>query len=132
MTLRQDRHRTQPWGLFGGRPAPLARAEIERATGGRQDIPSKGVFVLSAGDRIRCWAAGGAGYGDPLDRDPVQVREDVIDGKVSPMSALHDYGVIFSDGTSIDADATQRRRAELRAARGCANSTYDRGELRHP
>ena len=66
MTLREDRHRARAWGLFGGRPPPLAKAEIRQANGERKTIPSKGVFSLRAGDRVRCWTAGGAGYGDPL------------------------------------------------------------------
>src|SRR6185295_18854085 len=52
MTLREDRHRTRPWGLYGGKPAALARAEIARAGGARETIPSKGVFSLTAGDRV--------------------------------------------------------------------------------
>src|SRR4030095_11757377 len=128
MTLREDRHRTRPWGLYGGKPAALARAEIPRAGGGRGKIPSKGVFALTAGDPVTCWASGGAGYGDPLERNPAQVREDVIDGKITDTAALDDYGVVFRNGTDVDVDRTQARRAELRAGRGSIDWTYDRGE----
>ena len=51
MTLREDRHRTRAWGLFGGHPAPLAKAEIRHANGEHKTIPSKGVFSLRAGNR---------------------------------------------------------------------------------
>ena len=128
MTLREDRHRTRPWGLYGGKPAALARAEIARAGGAREAIPSKGVFALSAGDRVTCWASGGAGYGDPLERNPAQVREDVIDGKITATAALDDYGVVFRNRTDVDVERTQARRAELRAHRGSIDWTYDRGE----
>jgi N-methylhydantoinase B len=129
MTLREDRHRTRPWGLFGGRPAALARAEIERAGGAYKVIPSKGVYALAAGDRVRCWASGGAGYGDPLKRDPAQVREDVIDRKVTRLAARDDYGVVLRDDLAIDAAATQVQRIELGAVRGAVDWTYDRGEM---
>ena len=129
MTLREDRHRTRAWGLHGGGPAPLAHAEIRKSDGTTTVIPSKGAFSLSAGDRVRCWAAGGAGYGDPLDRDPERVREDVIDGKVTISAALSSYGVILAQDSKIDDEATAHRRNELREARGPVNWTYDRGEL---
>jgi N-methylhydantoinase B len=130
MTLREDRHRTQPWGLYGGKPALLARAEISRGAGPHESIASKGVFALAAGDRVTCWASGGAGYGDPLQRDAAQVREDIIDRKITPAAAREDYGVVFTQARDVDIDATQRLRAELRAARGATDWTYDRGQQR--
>jgi N-methylhydantoinase B len=127
MTLREDRHKTRPWGLYGGRPPPLARAEIERASGKCENIHSKGIFALSVGDRVRCWASGGAGYGDPLQRDPRLVQEDIIDAKITEGAARNDYGVVIR-GTDVDQNATELRRADLRAARGIVDWTYDRGE----
>jgi N-methylhydantoinase B len=129
MTLREDRHRTRPWGLYGGGPPALAHAEIRRSQGDHETIPSKGVFTLSVGDRVRCWAAGGAGFGDPLARDPELVRLDLIDGKITREAADREYGVVLTEAAGIDAVATQRRRAELRDARGPIDWTYDRGEL---
>ena len=127
MTLREDRHRTQAWGLHGGRPAPRARAQITRARGTCEDIPSKGVFALSAGDRVCCWASGGAGYGDPFERDPHAVRQDVLDGKIREDAAREDYGVMLAS-SEVDLRATQRRRDELRAKHGPINWIYDRGQ----
>jgi N-methylhydantoinase B len=37
---------------------------------------------------------GGGGYGDPLDRDPKRVIEDVLDEYVSAKAARDLYGVI--------------------------------------
>jgi N-methylhydantoinase B len=37
--------------------------------------------------------AGGGGYGDPKDRDPARVRDDVKNGYVSAAAAKRDYGV---------------------------------------
>jgi N-methylhydantoinase B len=129
MTLREDRHCTRAWGLYGGRPSALARAEIVH-DGERRAIPSKGVFALGAGDRIHCWAAGGAGYGDPLERDPERVLEDVVDGKVSADAARDEYGVVLADAPpAIDRGATERRRASLRRERGAITWVYDRGEM---
>jgi N-methylhydantoinase B len=129
MTLREDRHRTRAWGLFGGSPAALARAEIRHANGDRKSIPSKGIFNLRAGDRIHCWAAGGAGYGDPLERAPAHVLRDVIDRKISVAAARDQYGVMIDPKSrQIDPQGTARCRAELRQRRGSIDWTYDRGE----
>lgn len=129
VTLREDRHRTRAWGLYGGEPPPFARAEVQHADGRRTPILSKGVFQLSAGDRIHCWAAGGAGYGDPLERDATVVVQDVIDGKVSVEAAAERYGVVGIDPRArrYDEAATNRRREALRRERGPVSWTYDRG-----
>jgi len=129
VTLREDRHRTKAWGLYGGEPPPFAHAEVRHADGRRTAIPSKGVFRLSAGDRIHCWATGGAGYGDPLERDPSLVLQDVIDGKISVAAAEERYGVAGVDPRRRrhDEAATTRRREALRRDRGPITWTYDRG-----
>lgn len=129
MTLREDRHRTQAWGLYGGRPSPPSHAEIKRAEGDYEEIPSKGVYQLSAGDRVRCRVSGGAGYGDPLKRDPAMVRDDVIDGKISNKTAREVYGVVLSEAREIDRTETDHQRARLGSVRGDISWTFDRGEL---
>jgi N-methylhydantoinase B len=70
------------------------------------------------GDRYVWFSCGGGGWGDPLDRDPAKVREDVLDEYVSIEGALHDYGVVIdSDTSELDAAATERERARLRQER---------------
>ena len=41
---------------------------------------------------------GGAGFGDPREREADQVREDVAEGYVSPAAALRDYGIAVEIG----------------------------------
>jgi N-methylhydantoinase B len=65
------------------------------------------------------WCAG-AGYGDPLERDPQMVLADVVHGRVSRETATAVYGVTFTDraeGVEVDGDATVRRREEARSGR---------------
>lgn len=130
LTLREDRHETRAWGLYGGQPAALARAEILRQGANEATpIPSKGVFSLAAGDRIHCWASGGAGYGDPLKREPQRVLDDVIDCKISVAAARDAYGVVIDeDGRAFDGAATERLRETLSRRRGPIDWVYDRGE----
>ncbi|MGZ4241282.1 MAG: hydantoinase B/oxoprolinase family protein, partial [Actinomycetota bacterium] len=75
---------------------------------------------LEAGERIEYKFAGGAGWGDPLERDPEKVRDDVLDEYVSRESAERDYGVIFTgnvDDYSLEVDIpkTYARRKEMRS-----------------
>lgn len=64
---------------------------------------------------------GGAGFGDPLLRDPVAVREDVLDEYVSPAAARDKYGVVLT-GTleeydlEVDMAATVALRATMKTA----------------
>ncbi len=123
---RGERFASAPWGLFGGAPGRSARAFIVRADGRREELPSKKMIVLRPGDQLWEYIAGGAGYGDPLERDPEAVRADVLDGKVSAEAARDVYGVVLAAG-AVDEPATKERRETLRAARGPADWTFDRG-----
>lgn len=54
-----------------------------------------GPIVLIAGNTFRHSIPGGGGYGNPLERDPALILEDVLDGKVSAYQALSHYGVVI-------------------------------------
>jgi N-methylhydantoinase B len=61
--------------------------------------------------------AGAGGWGDPLEREPAAVLRDVRNELLSSAKAAADYGVVIVHG-AVDAAASVRRRAEMRAARG--------------
>src|SRR5205814_240484 len=62
------------------------------------------------------WSAAG-GFGDPLERDPEKVRDDVIDQRsVSAEAARGLYGVVIASDGRVDAQATSMLRAERREA----------------
>ena len=42
-------------------------------------------------------AGGGGGYGDPLERDPEKVLDDVLDGFINETHAREDYGVVLTE-----------------------------------
>ncbi|MCY3802022.1 MAG: hydantoinase B/oxoprolinase family protein, partial [Chloroflexi bacterium] len=66
---------------------------------------------LRRNDRYRHAVAGAGGHGDPMERDPTAVLEDVIDGKISRSHALKAYGVVITGGRPrIDLEATNRER----------------------
>jgi N-methylhydantoinase B len=125
---RGERFASAPWGLHGGAPGRSARAFILRTDGSREDLPSKKMIVLHPGDQLWEYIAGGAGYGDPLDRDPAAVLADVADGKVTAEVARAAYGVVFTpERDAVDDVATKKLRATLAAARDDATCTFDRG-----
>src|SRR6202034_2261496 len=65
---------------------------------------------LKKGDVLSMEFAGGGGWGNPHERAPEQVRQDVLRGYVSRDGARDDYGVALKDDLSVDAEATARLR----------------------
>jgi N-methylhydantoinase B len=129
---RGERFASAPWGLHGGAPGRSAHAFILRKDGTREELPSKKMILLHPGDQLWEHIAGGAGLGDPLDRDPGLVVADVLDGKVSRKSAGEIYGVEFTaDGMAVDEVRTKERREALRRQRGLIEWMFDRGPDGH-
>jgi N-methylhydantoinase B len=63
------------------------------------------------------WSAAG-GYGDPFERDPERVREDVVENRaVSRDAAREIYGVVIGEHGALDLETTRQLRAEKRARR---------------
>ncbi|GAB3561667.1 hydantoinase B/oxoprolinase family protein [Amycolatopsis endophytica] len=110
-----ERTRFAPWGAHGGQAASLTSSVVNEGTPGERRLGRIGVLHLDRGDTVGIQASGGGGYGDPLDRDPEAVREDVLTGLLAPARATEDYGVVL-DGTTVDAEATVRERARRRKA----------------
>jgi N-methylhydantoinase B len=77
-----DRFELQPQGLFGGEPGMCAEAIVMRGEE-RIALRSKQSFKLQKGDRLVMRTGGGAGYGDPAQRDPARARSDLEDGLFS-------------------------------------------------
>jgi N-methylhydantoinase B len=114
LQLRTDRQRFLPWGLNGGKPGAPSSNLIVR-DGVPEDPPSKAYRILHHGDSLRHIMAGAGGHGDPLDRDPALVAEDVLDEKVSLEAARTEYGVVIDPLTrTVDAGATAALRTEMR------------------
>jgi N-methylhydantoinase B len=106
-----------PWGLWGGRAGEpggyLLRLpgenEFKQMIGAHIPVPVDSEAIVRTG--------GGGGWGDPLDRDPELVRQDVVEEFISPEAARDDYGVVLAADGSVDGAATRRRRKALRAER---------------
>ena len=111
-----ERSVTTAWGLFGGKDGsgPGIKLITDEAT---EDWVLKiNVHPLPAGSVLRLETGGGGGFGNPLDRDPAKVREDVLDGYVTPEGAERDYGVVLHEDATVDEAATEGLRAQHRQA----------------
>ena len=108
--IQSGRYRYPPEGLAKGKNGTLAVFQVN----GKPGDPY-GLTQLHLGDVVTMDAAGGGGYGDPLERDPEMVHGDVLEGYVSIEGAKRDYGVVINEETLVlDADATTALRDALK------------------
>ena len=117
VSVRSDRRAHLPAGSAGGLPGSPSLTYLVKDTGSQLlPVMPMETLIVSKGDRILHIAAGGGGYGDPLERDPTAVLEDVLDDRMDNGMAREVYGVVISTGTpEIDATDTRGLRAALRS-----------------
>jgi N-methylhydantoinase B len=111
VNLRTDRFKFASPGLFGARPALPSGAALSPDSADERPLTSKVAGLrLKRGDRIAFALGGGGGWGDPRERDPELVRQDVVREYVSRSAAETDYGVALNADLTIDQAATARLR----------------------
>jgi N-methylhydantoinase B len=104
--IQAGRHVHPPEGLFGGKPGAKAQFLVNGSPGN-----PFGLTQLNPGDVVTIDAAGGGGYGNPLEREPEMVERDVIEGYVSIERAKQDYDVVIDPKTfRVDPEATKKLR----------------------
>lgn len=122
-------------GIFGGYPgcnieyATYRDAQIhdtesfppEKESMSDPEYAKWGVQTIEDDDVFSVRLPGSGGYGDPLNRDPERVAQDVASGKIAAETAERVYGVPVTSEGEITADVTSvrneiiRRRLELAA-----------------
>ncbi len=115
-----QRSKCPPWGLWDGTPGEpggyLLRLPGERdfraMAGSHIPVPIGAEAIVRTG--------GGGGWGNPLERDPERVWEDVAEGLVSAAAARKLYGVVLRRDMSLDERATNELRERLRSARAAS------------
>jgi N-methylhydantoinase B/oxoprolinase/acetone carboxylase alpha subunit len=65
---------------------------------------------MRKGETFRAEMAGSGGYGEPFERDPRAVAEDVRQEKISAIHAKIEYGVIVDAKAVLDVGATSALR----------------------
>jgi N-methylhydantoinase B len=123
MSYMCDRARSITWGIEGGLPSIPHGVWLTR-DGERSFLGAVFSNVpCGPGDEFTRPSAGGGGFGDPLERDPDAVKEDVADGYVSIERARKDYGVVVREVDAglaeyeVDAEATIAERERIRSER---------------
>jgi N-methylhydantoinase B/oxoprolinase/acetone carboxylase alpha subunit len=121
-----DRQTDPPKGVFGGWDGLVASCRKNPGTSRQEQLPAKVTGIpFRAGEFIEFREPNAAGYGDPLDRPPEAVREDVLDDFTTVELARDAYGVVFADGPGleIDEEATAKLRQELQTAKNGSSLT---------
>jgi N-methylhydantoinase B len=114
LTNLSERQRFAPYGVFGGRPGALARTVIDPGPD-EEIVHGKQSREFAYGAVISFQQSGAGGYGDPLERDPARVLEDVMDDYVSVAAAREDYGVVIT-GDGFDLRVDEAATLALRAS----------------
>ena len=112
-SIEGDGHRHRPWGLFGGSDGATGGLVLNPDSPAERALPSMISNVkIERGETIRTISPCGGGYGDPFEREPSKVWEDVQDGYLSRDAALRNYKVCITDQNEVDSSATRELRAK--------------------
>ncbi len=119
-----DRH---PFTFFGtvdriryparGRAGGAAGLSGALQLAGGPALPGKGASTVPPDGRLAVRTPGGGGWGDPRERLPEAVAQDVARGLVSRAAARRDYGVAIDEKGAVDGAETARLRSGDTAAR---------------
>jgi N-methylhydantoinase B len=88
-----ERSVTPAWGLFGGHDATPPIVVLNPGRDHERRMLKASRVPLRRGDVVRTMSGGGGGFGDPRERDPELVRQDVGNRHVTPKVADEVYGV---------------------------------------
>jgi N-methylhydantoinase B len=108
-------------GICGGKPGAPNEMVIRYGSDDPYRVKHTADWVpVSAGERVMYDYGGGGGWGDPLEREPQAVLDDVLDEYVSVEGASRDYGVVLTGSLeeltlAVDEAATTALRASRRA-----------------
>ncbi len=91
LTVAYTRSKIPPWGLEGGNDGSPNFVEIIRKNGETERHSVVSGLTLNKDDVIRVMTSTGAGWGDPLKRDPKLVQEDLKNEYITEKQAKDIY-----------------------------------------
>lgn len=105
-----------PKGVRGGQDGTCARHFFVNKVGEKTELPNMVNVTLDVGEYVYGNLTTGGGYGDPLERDPRRVLNDVLEGFETIERAFEVYGVVLKGGVldetlAVDEAATRSARA---------------------
>jgi len=110
-------------GICGGQPGAPNRLTIRYGSDDPYVVEHTANWVpIGAGQKLCYDYGGGGGWGDPFERDPQAVLDDVLDEYVSVDGARRDYGVVLTGSLedltlAVDDEATTQLRSLSNTAR---------------
>ena len=111
VTILADTAKFPARGIFGGLDGRVARYLLNPEGENFRDVGSKSTFYANPTDIVSMQTPGGGGYGDPFERDPEAVLDDVRCEKVSLDRAREVYGVVINPETwTVDIQETSKLR----------------------
>lgn len=128
MTARNmERMEFQPWGRLGGGVGKHGEAIFNEGLPDERNLGRIDELLLQPGDTVTFLSQGGGGYGDPYEREPAFVLNDMQKGLLSEDQAREQYGVVLnSNGKTIDEASTKL----LRNGRSKNREAFSFGEAR--
>jgi N-methylhydantoinase B/oxoprolinase/acetone carboxylase alpha subunit len=110
-----DRHYDPPKGVYEGQEGLTGSLILNRKSNDGKSFPAKVTnYKINAGDRLQIKTPSAGGYGNPLDRIPEKVLEDVFDEFISIETAMNIYGVVLDEKLGLDILATNELRKNKR------------------
>ncbi len=112
LQVRSDKRRNRAFGLHGGKRGSSSWNIINPNRSNEQVVTPMGVGRMKRGDVIHHVMASGGGWGDPLDRDPELVLQDIRNGIYTVGYVRREFGVVIDPATlEVDQAATTSLRA---------------------
>lgn len=104
-----------PKGVRGGGDGILSGGWHVKEDGSEERLPNSTQVILRKGEFLRGLDSSGGGYGNPRERDPALVLEDVLEGYESFERASAVYGVVLTgsiedETLAVDDAATRKLR----------------------
>lgn len=96
---------------------PRSIEDIAEMAGPLERVAPKSFLRLLPQDVFIVGYCAGGGVGDPLQRDPRSVSDDIIDGAIDRSRAERQWGVAVDGGGLVDIVETERLRDDMRKVR---------------
>lgn len=109
-----ERQLDPSWGLFDGKGGAPNHVVLNPGTPEERRVNKLTDHWMGAGEVFSTRTGGGGGWGDPLEREPERVAEDVRHGFVSIEGAKRDYGVVIDEESlEVNVGQTEKLRTEI-------------------
>ena len=115
LQLRSDKRRNLAFGLHGGKSGSPSWNIVNPGQDDEHTITPMGVGKMKRGDIIHHIMASGGGWGDPLERDPELVKQDVRNGIYTIEFVRREFCVVIDpEALRVDDEATKRLRDHIK------------------